>query len=33
MLLSKDLGIERVLPAVDPMSMDRLTLIITSDFA
>ena len=32
-LLSKDLGIERVLPAVDPMSMDRLTLIITSDFA
>jgi hypothetical protein len=33
MLLSKDLGIERVMPAVDPMSMDRLTLIITSDFA
>ena len=33
MLLSKDLGIERVVPAVDPMSMDRLTLIITSDFA
>lgn len=32
-LLSKDLGIERVLPAVDPMSMDRLTLILTSDFA
>lgn len=33
MLLSKDLGIERVLPAVDPMLMDRLTLILTSDFA
>ncbi len=32
-LLSKDLGIERVLPAVDPMSMDRLTLILTADFA
>jgi hypothetical protein len=32
-LLSKDLGIERVLPAVDPMSMDRLTLIVTVDFA
>jgi hypothetical protein len=32
-LLSKDLGIERVLPAVDPMLMDRLTLILTSDFA
>jgi hypothetical protein len=32
-LLSKDLGVERVLPAVDPMSMDRLTLILTADFA
>jgi hypothetical protein len=32
-LLSKDLGIERVLPAIDPMSMDRLTLILTADFA
>ena len=32
-LLSKDLGIERVKPAVDPMSMDRLTLILTSDYA
>jgi hypothetical protein len=32
-LLSKDLGIERVLPAVDPMNMDRLTLILTADFA
>ena len=33
LLLSKDLGIERVMPAVDPMLMDRLTLILTSDFA
>ncbi len=33
MLLSKDLGIQRVMPAVDPMSMDRLTLIVTADFA
>ena len=33
MLLSKDLGIERVIPAVDPMLMDRLTLIVTADFA
>ena len=32
-MLSRDLGIERVLPAVDPMSMDRLTVILTSDFA
>jgi len=32
-LLGKDLGVERVLPAVDPMSMDRLTVILTSDFA
>ncbi|HET6561791.1 MAG TPA: LytR C-terminal domain-containing protein [Marmoricola sp.] len=32
-LLSKDLGIERVQPAIDPMSMDRLTLILTADFA
>lgn len=32
-LLSKDLGVSRVLPAVDPMSMDRLTVILTSDFA
>ena len=31
-LLSKDLGVERVLPAVDPMLMDRLTLILTADF-
>jgi hypothetical protein len=32
-MLSKDLGIARVMPAVDPMSMDRLTVILTSDFA
>ncbi|WP_238993457.1 LytR C-terminal domain-containing protein [Nocardioides caldifontis] len=32
-LLSRDLGIERVLPAVDPMNRDRLTLILTADFA
>jgi hypothetical protein len=32
-LLSKDLGIPRVMPAVDPMSMDRLTVIVTADFA
>ena len=32
-LLSKDLGIQRVLPSVDPMSMDRLTVILTADFA
>ena len=32
-MLSKDLGIERVLPAVDPMSLDRLTVILTADFA
>jgi hypothetical protein len=31
-LLSKDLGVERLHPAVDPMSMDRLTLILTADF-
>ena len=32
-LLSKDLGVPRVMPAVDPMSMDRLTVILTGDFA
>lgn len=32
-LLAKDLGITRVMPAVDPMQMDRLTLILTADFA
>lgn len=32
-LLSKDLGVPRLMPAVDPMSRDRLTVILTSDFA
>jgi hypothetical protein len=32
-LLSKDLGIQRLMPAVDPMSMDRLTVILTADWA
>jgi hypothetical protein len=29
--LALDLGIERTAPAVDPMRMDRLTLILTAD--
>lgn len=29
-LLGKDLGVERIMPAVDPMRGDRLTLILTS---
>ena len=29
-MLGKDLGITRVMPAVDPMSMDRLTVILTA---
>lgn len=32
-LLSEDLGIQRVIPAIDPMSMDRLTVILTADYA
>jgi len=32
-LLAKDLGISRVRPAVDPMKPDRLTVILTSDYA
>jgi hypothetical protein len=32
-LLSKDLGIARVMPAIDPMQMDRLTVILTADYA
>ncbi len=32
-MLSDDLGIERVQPAVDPMSLDRLTVVLTADFA
>jgi hypothetical protein len=31
-LLSQDLGIARVMPAVDPMSYDRLTVVLTADF-
>lgn len=31
--LALDLGISRVAPAVDPMSMDRLTVILTADAA
>jgi hypothetical protein len=29
-LLAKDLGIQRIKPAIDPMQMDRLTVILTS---
>jgi hypothetical protein len=32
-LLGRDLGIGRIMPAVDPMSMDRLTVILTADRA
>ena len=32
-LLGRDLGVARVLPAVDPMSLDRLTVVLTEDFA
>ncbi len=32
-MLAQDLGIERVMPAIDPMSMDRLTVILTADYA
>jgi hypothetical protein len=31
-LLGKDLGIQRIIAAEDPMSMDRLTVVLTSDF-
>jgi hypothetical protein len=31
-LLAKDLDLERVKPAVDPMQMDRLTVILTPDY-
>jgi len=30
-LLALDLGVRRVLPAIDPMRMDRLTVILTAD--
>jgi hypothetical protein len=31
-LLAKDLGIERLKAAIDPMQLDRLTVILTTDF-
>ena len=31
-LLAQDIGVQRVMPAVDPMSTDRLTVILTADF-
>ncbi len=32
-LLARDLGIERLKPAIAPMRLDRLTVILTSDYA
>jgi hypothetical protein len=32
-LLALDLGIQRTMPAVDPMKMDRLTVVLTADAA
>ena len=32
-LLAKDLGINRLKPAISPMRFDRLTVILTSDFS
>jgi hypothetical protein len=32
-LLGKDLGIARLMPAIDPMRLDRLTVILTADAA
>ena len=32
-LLAKDIGVPRLLPAVDPMSMEGLTVILTADYA
>jgi hypothetical protein len=32
-LLARDIGVERVKPAISPMRFDRLTVILTSDFA
>ena len=31
-LLGKDLGVDRVKPAIDPMRLDRLTVILTGDY-
>ena len=32
-VLAKDIGIGRVQPAISPMRLDRLTVILTADFA
>ena len=32
-LLARDLGIKRIKPAISPMRFDRLTVILTTDFA
>jgi hypothetical protein len=32
-LLAKDLGISRVIPSISPMRLDRLTVILTTDYA
>jgi hypothetical protein len=32
-LLARDLGIQRLRPAIAPMKLDRLTVILTSDYA
>lgn len=32
-VLARDLGIQRIKPAIDPMQGDRLTVILTSDYA
>ena len=32
-VLARDLGIQRIKPAIDPMQGDRLTVILTTDYA
>jgi hypothetical protein len=32
-LLARDLGISRIMPAISPMRFDRLTVILTADYA
>ena len=32
-MLALDLGIGRVMPAIEPMDLDRLTVILTADAA
>jgi hypothetical protein len=32
-MLGKDLGIQRLQPAIAPMRLDRLTVILTTDYA